>query len=81
MPPISACEEEDGMPNHQVVRFQQIAPISPPRMTTGVTAPDSTIPSATVAATEIEMKAPTKLRTAAMPTATFGAARRWRSSS
>src|SRR4051794_19080446 len=68
-PPISAWDEEDGMPNHQVVRFQLIAPISPPRTTIGVTAPDSTIPSATVAATEREMKAPAKLRTAAMPTA------------
>ena len=71
-PPISACEEEDGIPNHQVARFQLIAPIRPPRTTTGVIAPASTIPSATVAATESEMKAPRKLRTAAMPTATFG---------
>src|ERR1700759_2322131 len=60
-PPINAWDEDDGMPNHQVVRFQQIAPISPPRATMGVTAPDSTIPSATVAATESGMKAPTKL--------------------
>src|ERR1700754_4535812 len=71
-PPISAWDEDDGMPNHQVVRFQLIAPIKPPRTTTGVIAPDSTIPSATVAATESEMKAPAKLRTAAIPTATFG---------
>src|SRR6185437_1320110 len=71
-PPIKAWDDEDGMPNHQVARFQLIAPISPPRTITGVTAVDSTIPSATVAATESEMKAPTKLRTAAMPTATFG---------
>jgi hypothetical protein len=41
-------------------------------MMTGVTAADSTIPSAMVAATESEMKAPTKLSTAAMPTATLG---------
>ena len=28
MPPISACEEEDGSPKYQVTRFQTIAPIS-----------------------------------------------------
>src|ERR1700743_3441433 len=50
-PPIRAWDEEDGMPNHQVARFQQIAPISPPRTTTGVTAPESPMPSATAAAT------------------------------
>src|SRR5689334_1269580 len=27
-PPISACEEEDGRPNHQVSRFHAIAPDS-----------------------------------------------------
>ena len=71
-PPISAWDDEDGIPNHQVARFQQIAPIRPPRTTTGVIAPDSTMPSAMVAATVSEMKAPAKLRTAAIPTATFG---------
>ena len=50
-PPISAWEDEDGKPNHQVARFQQIAPIRPPRTTVGVIAPASTIPSAMVAAT------------------------------
>src|ERR1700761_4462034 len=71
-PPISAGEEEDGMPNPQVARFQLIAPIRPPRTTTGVIAPASTIPSATVAATESEMKAPTKLRTGGNPTGNLG---------
>ena len=33
MPPISACEELDGMPYHQVTRFQAIAPISAPKTT------------------------------------------------
>ena len=28
-PPISACDELDGSPKHQVARFQAIAPISP----------------------------------------------------
>src|SRR5579862_2033136 len=27
-PPISACELDDGMPPHQVMRFQEMAPIS-----------------------------------------------------
>ena len=29
MPPISACEEDDGTPNHHVTRFQVIAPTNP----------------------------------------------------
>ena len=33
MPPISACDELDGMPYHQVTRFQTIAPISAPKTT------------------------------------------------
>src|SRR5262245_10199421 len=71
-PPISACEEDDGRPNHQVPRFQAIAPIRPPRTTVGVIAPASTIPPATVAATSSEMNAPVKFRIAAIVTATFG---------
>ena len=27
-PPISACDDDDGRPHHQVSRFQTIAPIS-----------------------------------------------------
>ena len=30
---MSACEELDGSPKNQVMRFQTIAPINPPRMT------------------------------------------------
>ena len=33
MPPISACDELDGMPYHQVTPFQTIAPISAPKTT------------------------------------------------
>ena len=72
MPPISACEDDDGSPNHQVARFQAIAPISPPKTTVGVIAPASTMPPATVAATLSEMNAPTKFRIAAIVTATLG---------
>ncbi len=32
-PPISACDELDGMPNHQVITFQAIAPSSAPKIT------------------------------------------------
>src|SRR4051794_18446868 len=72
MPPISACDDDDGTPNHHVTRFHVIAPTSPQKITVVVTTPPSTMPLATVAATVIEMKAPTKFRTAATPTATFG---------
>ena len=39
MPPISACDELDGMPRHQVIRFQAIAPISAPKTTWWSTTP------------------------------------------
>ena len=71
-PPISACEDEDGSPNHQVPRFQVIAPTSPPNTTLGVITSPLTMPSATVAATFSEMKAPMKLRIAAIVTASLG---------
>ena len=32
-PPISACDDDDGRPNHQVMTFQAIAPISVPNST------------------------------------------------
>jgi hypothetical protein len=59
-PPMSACEEDEGRPNHHVARFQQIAPTRPPETTVGVMASASTIPPATVAATLSEMNAPTR---------------------
>ena len=33
MPPMRACDEDDGSPNHHVARFQAIAPMRPPKMT------------------------------------------------
>src|SRR3954462_452637 len=71
-PPISACEELDGSPNHHVARFHMIAPIKPAKTTVGVIESAFTIPFATVAATASEMKAPTKFRIAANATATRG---------
>src|SRR3977135_2402414 len=71
-PPIRACEEDDGSPKYQVTRFQAIAPTRPAKMTVVVTSVADTIPLATVAATFSEMKAPTKFRIAAKPTARRG---------
>ena len=42
-PPVSACEDEDGMPNHHVPRFQTIAPMMPQKIT--VTALTGSTPS------------------------------------
>ena len=72
MPPISAWLELEGRPRYQVTRFQVIAPTSPARMTSGVTASWSTIPLAIVAATAKETNAPRKLRIAALITAARG---------
>src|SRR5829696_3638810 len=71
-PPISACDELDGSPKYHVARFQAIAPMRPAKTTVVVTASDSTIPWATVAATARDMNAPTKFRAAARPTAKRG---------
>ena len=72
MPPISAWLELDGRPRYHVTRFQVIAPTSPASRISSVIASGSTMPFATVAATLKEMKAPTKLRTAAIATAGRG---------
>src|SRR6201994_1404605 len=73
-PPISACEELEGRPKYQVRRFQAVAPTRPAKTIVGGITAASTTSLATVAATEIEMKAPTKLRIEAAPIATLGAA-------
>src|SRR4051794_31990040 len=71
-PPISACDELDGRPKYQVIRFQQIAPIRPAKTTVDVIASASTMPLPIVAATSSERNAPTKFSAAAMPTASRG---------
>src|SRR6185312_12534101 len=71
-PPISACDELDGSPAHHVARFHAIAPTRPAKTTVVVTAPESTMPDPTVAATLSEMNAPAKLRTADIATANRG---------
>src|SRR5882757_7295106 len=72
--PITACGELEGSPKYQVARFQAIAPISPAKTIVGVITSALTTSVATVAATEIEMKAPTKLRIEAKAIATCGRA-------
>ena len=69
MPPIRACEDDDGSPSHHVTRFQAIAPISPANTVSSVIEVESTMPLAIVAATASDRNAPTKFRLAAMITA------------
>src|SRR3954465_6112957 len=71
-PPISACDEDDGRPNHHVARFQTIAPISPANTISSVTSPALTMPVAIVAATSSDRNAPTKFSVDDIATATRG---------
>src|SRR5579859_760375 len=71
-PPMSACDELEGRPKYQVMRFQAIAPTSPAKAIVSVTLAVATRPLATVAATLSEMKAPAKLSTEAMAMAARG---------
>ena len=72
-PPISACEDEDGSPFHQVIRFQVIAP-SRPESTTRPLGPSvvSTIPDPMVSATPVPSSAPTRFISAAISSAARG---------
>jgi hypothetical protein len=72
VPPVRQCDEREGSAHHQVRRFQAMAPISPPSITGEVTAVASTMPPARVAATCVEIMAPTTFSTAAPASATFG---------
>jgi hypothetical protein len=71
-PPMSACDEELGMPNHQVSRFQAMAPSSAAATTASVVVSTSTRPAPIVVATAVPAKAPMKLNAAAMRTAFRG---------
>src|SRR4051795_653001 len=72
IPPISACEEDEGSPTHHVARFQAIAPIRPANTMGGVMTFESTMPVAIVAATWSDMNAPTKFSVADIATAVRG---------
>src|SRR5688572_19748083 len=72
-PPLRACEDDEGSPKYQVVRFQVIAPTSAASTTTSACSPDggsSTLN--TVFATLVPRNAPTKFMTAAISRATRG---------
>src|ERR687887_382483 len=71
-PPISACEELDGRPNHHVSRFQAIAPARAASSVCCVARFASMSPLATFFATAVVTNAPARLATAAMSTATRG---------
>ena len=74
-PPIRACDDDDGSPNHQVIRFHAIAPSSPHRTMTSPSTtenPSVLIVSLTVWATFWPSSAPTKFMTAASVSATRG---------
>ena len=72
MPPMSACDELEGMPSSQVSRFQTMPPTSPANTSSRVTRPASTNPLAMVAATAVDRKAPTRFSEADRVTATLG---------
>src|SRR5436190_6435531 len=73
-PPIRAWLELEGSPNHQVMRFHTIAPMSAQMMTSDVIATIlvSTRPDEIVLATAVPHMAPTRLVNAAMITAWRG---------
>src|SRR6185312_11573723 len=72
-PPTSACDEEDGMPRNQVIRFHRIAPISAPKITCGSTTDAEMMPTPSVSATcRPKNKNAMKLKNAAHATAYCG---------
>src|SRR5207342_304908 len=70
-PPISACDDDDGRPSHQVIRFQVMPPPSAHRITCEVTLTTlaSISPDAIVLATAVPMNAPIRFMPAARITA------------
>ena len=76
-PPVRACELLDGIPSHQVIRFQQIAPSSAPNITATSTTSAEMIPVPTVCATlSPKNRKAMKLKNAAQATAYCGASTR-----
>jgi hypothetical protein len=72
MPPITACDELDGMPSSQVSRFQTMPPTRPAKTSSSETRWESTRPFAIVAATAVDKNAPTRFSTPDSATATRG---------
>src|SRR5215218_5483712 len=73
-PPMSACDDDDGRPNHHVMRFQPVAPTRAAATSHSPLTPlgASMMPEPIVAATLPPKKAPNRLATAAMARATRG---------
>src|SRR5258705_328514 len=65
-PPISACDDEEGSPSHQVNRFQTIAPSTAASTVFSLARPESMIPLPTVFATAVVAKAPARVAIAAV---------------
>ncbi len=78
-PPISACEDDEGRPKYQVMRFQVIAPSRPASTMTRPwfsETPSMVSTLWTVLATSWPRRAPTKFITAARISATRGVSAR-----
>jgi hypothetical protein len=77
-PPMSACDDEDGIPKYQVTRFHTIAPTSAASTTTSPPSPTgwSMMPLPTVVATEVPRNPPTTFITAAISSAARGVSAR-----
>ena len=74
IPPIRACEEELGIPYHQVKRFQKIAPTKAATMISPLIISGAvTISPPMVFATPVLIIAPKKFNVAAIIMAVFGA--------
>ncbi len=69
---MSACEEDEGRPSHQVSRFQTIAPRTAASTVFGVARPVSMMPLPTVFATAVVTNAPARFAMAAISTASRG---------
>src|SRR6476619_4157483 len=71
-PPNNACDELEGRPKYQVVKFHRMAPTRPAKITTGLMRVSSTRPPEIVFATWTDRKAPARFRHAATATAVLG---------
>jgi hypothetical protein len=73
-PPIRPCDDDEGSPSRQVIRFHTIAPTSAASTTASPLVPRgaSITPPPTVEATSVPRNAPTKFIAAAIPSATGG---------
>ena len=76
-PPTRAWDDEEGMPNHQVMTFHAMAPHSAPKITALSMIAGDTMPDPTVIATcSPKTRKATKLKNAAQATAACGVSNR-----